>query len=64
MGDSSGERMKCKAMTERLNCGCCDDVRLDCSLQQGHDGIHETTITERNKKYEVRWFEIIEINGN
>ena len=32
--------MKCPEETHRINCGCCDEVKLDCTLDQGHDGPH------------------------
>jgi hypothetical protein len=31
---------RCKATTDRLNCGCCDEVRFACTLNADHDGPH------------------------
>jgi hypothetical protein len=30
----------CLAETPQLDCGCCDPVRLGCTLAEGHDGPH------------------------
>jgi hypothetical protein len=31
---------KCDAESWRLNCSCCDEVRLTCNLTKGHLGYH------------------------
>lgn len=28
----------CKARSQQLNCGCCNNVFLDCELEEGHPG--------------------------
>lgn len=39
--------LKCETQTERLNCGCCEDVVFVCSRPRGHSGPH----TDRENTY-------------
>ena len=53
-------RKKCQETTHRLNCGCCDEVRLDCNRPAGHKGRHKGTTTEWDHlvvtwEYESGW---------
>lgn len=45
----------CGAMTGVLNCGCCDEVRLSCTLNVGHEGLHYIELYAGGVLTPIRW---------
>lgn len=48
---------QCTQMTNKLNCGCCEEIRLTCEKIEGHSGAHQGKIKDNDDiEYHVRWF--------
>ncbi len=47
----------CNKETARLNCGCCEDIVLECIREDEHEGPHYWITEERGKTYDIWWVE-------
>ncbi len=54
--------MRCQIKSLKLNCGCCDEVLLECDLEHGHVGMHHYFVSERDHTYEIVWTDVSDVS--